>query len=1025
MYWLDADLASRTVADRVAMYKKFFPNSFGQFTATEDRIRRIEDRDGDHRADHATVFADGFSNAEDGLAAGVLARKGDVYLTSIPALWKLRDTKGTGQADDKKILQSGYGVHVAFLGHDLHGLRMGPDGRLYFSIGDRGLHVQTSDGRLVENPDSGAILRCEPDGSKLEIVAIGLRNPQELAFDDHGNLFTIDNNSDSGDQARAVSVVEGGDSGWRVGYQYMEIPTTRGAWNAERLWYPRWQGQAAYIVPPIANISDGPSGFTHEPGVSALPDRYRDHFFLADFRGAHGTSGIRSFAFKPKGATFELVDAEKFAWSLLATDVDFGPDGALYVSDWVDGWLKTGKGRIWRFCDPAKAKDPKIAQVSTLLGEGMEKRSVDALVELLAHADQRVRQEAQFELAERALDENRAAEARAGLWTTATGTQNSHLARLHAIWALGQVGRREAEDSTINVLAKLFKDADPEVRAQSVRVLGDAIAAHEHPEAFNLAGRVIPLLKDHEARVRFFAAQTLGKPRDRAGVKPLVQLLVDNDDKDAYIRHAAVVALASIGDDSLLLKEQGQGRTLSQAGRLGVALALRRMKSASIKTFLSDPSIDVVREAARAIYEVPIPDALPDLAKVDLSPAVAKDEPTLRRIIAANERLGDESAAKRLLALGMDRAVPDGIRVEAFETLAAWGQPTNRDRINGLYRPVPARKVAEAAAAVAPAASDLIAQQPVQVRVAAINALAGVEAKDSGPKLRTVVADKAQLGSVRLAALRALSKLNDPGLSDAVTASVEDRDVRIRSEAHRLLARLEPERAVGTLAKVWKSGTLRERQNVADILGGLKNAKADAILVEALQTLAAGKLGEELELDVREAAEKRRENADIQALLAKLAPAPGDPMAPYRACLKGGNAQKGRQIFQTSTAVECLRCHKIQKKGGEVGPELTGIGQKRNREYLLEAIIQPNKAIAEGFESVVVAKADGTIVSGVFRGEDPTHLRLMTSDGKLVSVAKADIEERKRGPSAMPDDLYKKLSKDEIRDVIEFLSTVR
>ncbi len=221
-------------------------------------------------------------------------REDTVWYACIPWLWKLRDSSGDGRADERTILHQGYGVHVGFLGHDLHGLRFGPDGRLYFSIGDRGFNVTTREGRTLAVPDTGSVLRCNSDGSDLEVFATGLRNPQELTFDEYGNLFTGDNNSDSGDRARWVYVVEGGDSGWRIGYQFMERPTSRGPWNEERLWYPAFSGQAAYIVPPIANLADGPSGLTYDPGVSQLPPEYKNHFFLVDFRGASGQSGIRS-----------------------------------------------------------------------------------------------------------------------------------------------------------------------------------------------------------------------------------------------------------------------------------------------------------------------------------------------------------------------------------------------------------------------------------------------------------------------------------------------------------------------------------------------------------------------------------------------------------------------------------------------------------------------------------------------------------------------------------------------------------
>src|SRR5207249_7124243 len=141
-------------------------------------------------ADKSTVFADDFHRAADGIGAGLFARRGTVWFACIPDLWLLRDPKGGGKADVQKSLATGFGVHVSFLGHDLHGLRMGPDGRLYFSIGDRGFNVTTSDGRRLACPDTGAVLRCNPDGSNREVVAIGLRNPQELAFDEYGNLFT-------------------------------------------------------------------------------------------------------------------------------------------------------------------------------------------------------------------------------------------------------------------------------------------------------------------------------------------------------------------------------------------------------------------------------------------------------------------------------------------------------------------------------------------------------------------------------------------------------------------------------------------------------------------------------------------------------------------------------------------------------------------------------------------------------------------------------------------------------------------
>src|SRR6185369_5013683 len=185
--------------------------------------------------------------------------------------------------DQRKSLSYGYGVRYNFLGHDLHGLRFGPDGKLYFSIGDRGLHVQTKEGKILDNPDSGSVLRCDPDGSNLELFATGLRNPQELAFDDYGHLFTGDNNCDFGDPARFLYVVEGGDTGWRVGFQHIKTPRATGPWLAEKLPELDASNTGLYLIPPFAHIASGPAGLTYYPGTG-LPEKYKGHLFLCDFR---------------------------------------------------------------------------------------------------------------------------------------------------------------------------------------------------------------------------------------------------------------------------------------------------------------------------------------------------------------------------------------------------------------------------------------------------------------------------------------------------------------------------------------------------------------------------------------------------------------------------------------------------------------------------------------------------------------------------------------------------------------------
>ncbi len=193
MGMLELDLAARTIEDRAALHRKVFGEQAKDFAIESEIVRLVEDTDRDGVADKSSIYADGFNSELDGIASGVLARNGKVWFTNIPSLWLLEGDAGNVK---KTELLRGFGVRYNFTGHDFHGLALGHDGKIYFSIGDRGMNVRNKEGRLIAFPDEGAVFRSNPDGTELELVHRGLRNPQELVFDEHGNLFTGDNDSD-------------------------------------------------------------------------------------------------------------------------------------------------------------------------------------------------------------------------------------------------------------------------------------------------------------------------------------------------------------------------------------------------------------------------------------------------------------------------------------------------------------------------------------------------------------------------------------------------------------------------------------------------------------------------------------------------------------------------------------------------------------------------------------------------------------------------------------------------------------
>ena len=95
--WVDADLASQSVADREAYHRRLLGPDVADWESHDDRVRLLVDTDGDGRADEVSVYAEGFHRLIDGTAAGLLARRGDLYMTCIPALYRLRDLDGDGR----------------------------------------------------------------------------------------------------------------------------------------------------------------------------------------------------------------------------------------------------------------------------------------------------------------------------------------------------------------------------------------------------------------------------------------------------------------------------------------------------------------------------------------------------------------------------------------------------------------------------------------------------------------------------------------------------------------------------------------------------------------------------------------------------------------------------------------------------------------------------------------------------------------------------------------------------------------
>jgi putative membrane-bound dehydrogenase-like protein len=986
MDWATESISWTTVADRRAFLRREFAperseendwladlnedgsHDWRDLTVESDNVFRIEDRDGDGIADYSRLFSKVPTDEVTDPAGGVQPFQDAVYVAAAPHLWRLRDRDGDGIADEKTSLSEGYMVHIGFGGHGMSGLTYGPDGRIYWGIGDIGANVTAPDGTQWSYPNQGFIARANPDGSDFEVFAAGLRNTHEFVFDDYGNLISVDNDGDHpGESERLVYLVNGSDSGWRTNWQYGKYTDPDNndykVWMDEGLSIPRHPDQAAYIIPPIRNYHNGPAGMLYHPGT-ALNDDFRGHFFVTEFTGSPARANIYAFRLRPDGAGFAFRDEKLILNGVLATGMDWGPEGALYVADWIDGWGANSQGRIWKIDDPAQADSPLRREVAELIGADFAPKTPEELEALLGHADRRVRLKAQFALSERGADG-------AAAFERAIAASQEQLVRVHGIWGLAQLARLE-DAAYAERLLPLLRDSDPEIRAQAARWLGDVRYAAAGPD-------LLPLLTD-SVRVRFFAAEALGRIAHEPAIPDLIEVLRENDDRDVYLRHAASLALARIGASAPLA---ALADNPSRAVRTGAVLALRRMQDPAVAAFLNDADEYVATEAARAINDDGgIEAALPDLARV-LADTKFSGEPLIRRAINANLRVGAPENLTLLTAYAENTAAPAELRAEAVAALGTWSQPSVTDRVDGFYHGPVEREAGPAKQALDPIVRELLAGNDPTLQAAAAQAAGklGLTATEA------TLVDLVRSGSnavVRLAALRALSDMQAGGRIAALKLALQDEEEDVRVGALRLLPEqdLPAQELLETFEIVLAKASIREQQAALSGLGELPAAATGPLLQRLLDELAAGTLPPALELELSQAVAASADSvlaeqlADFHASLDQ-----SDPLTPYREAIEGGNWWRGRRLFQRHEAAQCARCHSLEVGvGSDVGPVLAGIGDRYDRAELLRSLVAPSQRLAPGYGTVVLSLKDGRQLSGILIEEDTEAIYVRSGD---------------------------------------------
>lgn len=493
-----------------------------------DRIVILEDSDRDGRADKATTF---YQNPEINAALGICVLGNRVVVSCSPNILVLTDTDGDGKCDKREVLFTKIGGTQH--DHGVHAVSFGPDGKLYFNMGDAGEQLCDAQGKPVVDMAGnevnnrgkpyrkGMVFRCNLDGSELEVLGHNFRNNYEVAADSFGTLWQSDNDDDGNKGVRINYVMEYGNFGYSdelTGAGWNSERTNREAEIPSRHWYQNDPG----VVPNLLITGQGsPCGMLVYEG-DLLPARFRNQVIHCD----NGPRVVRAYPVEKRGAGFtasmESLMTSSDAW-FRPDDVCAAPDGSLFVSDWYDPGvgghgmgdnnMETMRGRIYRIA-PSGNKLAATAKpdLTTAAGRIAALRSPNIATRYLAWSALR-------ELGGKAEKEL------VGLWKT---PGNDPLVARHRARALQLLARIDGRGAAY--VAEALKDPNPDIRLTGLRVARSA--------KMDVIPLVAGLVGDPAPEVRRECAIALRKNPSPKAAQLWAQLAARHDSADRWYLEA-------------------------------------------------------------------------------------------------------------------------------------------------------------------------------------------------------------------------------------------------------------------------------------------------------------------------------------------------------------------------------------------------------------------------------------------------------------------------------------------------------
>ncbi|MCB9926692.1 MAG: HEAT repeat domain-containing protein [Planctomycetaceae bacterium] len=1029
-------------------------NEFGHILAgrADGPLLLIYDSDDDGVPDQVKTYCDQVKNCQ-----GILALNGDVYVTASgpdgDALYRLSDNDRDGTLEGVKPLFTFSGMGGE---HGAHAITLGPDGMIYVSVGNHATvdvkFAETSpyrnfyEGDLLpryEDPSGhandvkvpgGCIIRTDLEGKEVELVAGGLRNAYDLAFNRLGEIFVHDSDMESDEgttwyrPTRLYHVTPGAELGWRSGWA-------------------KWPDYYVDALPEILDTGRGsPTGATFYNHF-AFPTRYQNQLFLADWSRGR----ILKVELKPNGASYSAT-SEVFleGQPLNVTDLDVGPDGALYF---VTGGRGSGGG-VYRV-----AWRGEIPEAVSNLGEG------------ISAAIRQPQLQSAWGRQNIASIKNSLGETwDSQILGVARSKSNPWYYRTRALDLMHLFGPPPTDE----LLLLLAEDGNEIVRAKAAEMMG------LHGDD-TVGSQLVAMLSDTDRTVKRKACEALVRIGEPVLFEDIQSMLASDDRSEAWAARRLLECIpADQWRDTVLSTDNNRVFIQGSIALLVVApdesnarSVITRFQELS-KGFISDSDFtDMLRVVQIALHRAEIaPESVPELADalgVEFPSGDSTINRELVRLLAYLQvsepmdrylaYLKSEADAVDRLHLAMhlrfiEDGWADGKRIELLEFLQAAAQ---KEGGRG-YKDYIAVIQTDIAKSMSPEDGRAVLARGAEWPGAALGALYGLPAELDEATIKELTEIDQRVRKEKSEAVKSLrvgivAVLARSGTEQAMAylRSVWDTDPEHRETVAMGLAQspegdnwdylinslpiVEGQAAREVIVKLQQVGFRPEEPEYLRqvILRGLEMKEdgaedASALLQHwtGIQVASPGASWEET-MTAWQAwfAENHPDRPRAEL------PTPEenskwkfDELVEHLTSEQGsqGSVAKGELVF---VKAQCAKCHKFGDVGESLGPDLTTISKRFMRKEVLQSILFPSHVISSQHASKTIITTTGRSYSGIVGSGAAGSKIVLQSNGEKITIQADEIDEIVPSPkSAMPDGLLNPLSLEEVSDLFAFLGVI-